>query len=302
MRHVLDIDGLSGHELGRVLDLAEVAEPTQLLAGRGAALYFEKPSARTRHSTELAVVQLGGHPVYFGDNEVGLDARESVEDVTRTLSQYHAVLGARVFDHDVVARMAAADVLPVVNLLSDRAHPCQALADLLTVRQSLGSLDGRSIAYVGDANNVCRSLALGARLAGMELRVAHPQGYGFDDVDLAVLEASDAVPAMTTDPQEAVRGADVVYTDVWVSMGDEAESDIRRAAFAPYQVDGALFAHASPDAFFLHCLPAHRGEEVADEVIDGPRSLVWPQAANRMHAMRGLLLFLIGDLGQRGGP
>lgn len=302
MRHVLDIDGLSGHELGRVLDLAEVAEPTQLLAGRGAALYFEKPSARTRHSTELAVVQLGGHPVYFGDNEVGLDARESVEDVTRTLSQYHAVLGARVFDHDVVARMAAADVLPVVNLLSDRAHPCQALADLLTVRQSLGSLDGRSIAYVGDANNVCRSLALGARLAGIELRVAHPQGYGFDDVDLAVLEASDAVPAMTTDPQEAVRGADVVYTDVWVSMGDEAESDIRRAAFAPYQVDGALFAHASPDAFFLHCLPAHRGEEVADEVIDGPRSLVWPQAANRMHAMRGLLLFLIGDLGQRGGP
>lgn len=301
MRHLLDIDDLGPDEVLEVLELAEQADPPRALAGQGVSLLFEKPSARTRHSTEMAVVQLGGHPVYFAGAEVGLDVRESVEDVARTLSQYHAVLGARVFDHRVVERMAAVDVAPVVNLLSDDAHPCQALADLLTIRQCLGGLEGRSVAYVGDANNVCRSLALAAARTGVGLRVASPPGYGFDAPALARLHAAQALPELGEDPDWAVAGADVVYTDTWVSMGQEEETNVRRACFAPYRIDAARLARAAPGAIFLHCLPAHRGDEVTDEVMDGPQSRVWEQARNRMHAARGLLLFLVGRAGGRHG-
>ena len=299
MRHFLEVDDLDADELARVLDLAADPSPPQVLAGRGAALVFEKPSSRTRNSTEMAVVQLGGHPAYILPQEVGLDERESVEDVARTLACYHAVIGARVFSHSTVERMAAAGAAPVVNLLSDDAHPMQALADVLTLRAVLDGLEGRTVAYVGDANNVARSLALAAGMSGMTMRIASPDGYGFDDSALARLRSRGCEPDIADTPADAVRGVHAVYTDVWTSMGQENEAAQRLEAFAGFTVDAALMEGAAPDAVFLHCLPAHRGEEVSAEVIDGPRSRVWLQAANRMHAARGLLLWLLSS--QEGG-
>ena len=293
MRHLLDVDDLQPGELARILDLACDPAPAPVLSGWGAALLFEKPSARTRSATEMAVVQLGGHPVYIGAAEVGLDRRESTEDVTRTLACYNAVIGARVFAHSTVERMAATGRVPVVNLLSDRAHPTQALADLLTARAELGRLEGLTLAYVGDANNVAHSLAYAAGLSGMAMRIASPEGYGFDEQALRRMRRHRCEPVQLLSPAEAVSGADVVYTDVWTSMGQEQEAEKRREDFAGFRVDNTLMAQASADAVFLHCLPAHRGEEVAAEVIDGPRSRVWEQAANRMHAARGLLLWLM---------
>ncbi len=293
MRHFLEVDDLDAQELAEVLDLAQVADPPAVLAGQGMALVFEKPSLRTRNSIEMAVVQLGGHPAYILPREVGLDKRESVEDVVRALACYHAVVGARVFAHSTVERMASVDVVPVVNLLSDDAHPMQALADVLTLRCVLGDLGGRVVAYVGDANNVARSLALAAGMVGMGVRVASPGGYSFDEVTLALLRERGCEPEVTDCPTEAVRGAHAVYSDVWASMGQEGEARERSRAFRGFTVDEALMARAAPGAVFLHCLPAHRGEEVASEVIDGPRSRVWLQAANRMHAARGLLQWLV---------
>ena len=295
MRHVLDIDGLSAPELARVLDLAEDAEPAQLLAGRGAALFFEKPSARTRHSTELAVVQLGGHPVSLRAEEVDVDVREPAADAARVLSRYHAVIGARVFEHAKLERMAEAATVPVVNLLSDDGHPCQALADLLTLRQVWGGLAGRTVAYVGDGNNVCRSLVLAAALTGMRARVATPAGFSLPAEVLERAAALGGEVAVATRPEEAAQGADALYTDVWASMGQEDDAGRRRRAFEGFTVDEQLMAQANPGAAFLHCLPAHRGEEVSAGVLDSPASVVWQQAENRMHAMRGLLLFLCGD-------
>ena len=274
-----------------------------VLAGRGAALVFEKPSARTRSSTELAVVALGGHPVYIQGFEVGIDTREPAEDVARTLACFHAVICARVLDHEVLVRMAAAlddgsgvpfAGVPVVNLLSDRAHPCQVIADLLTLRQVFGDLGGRTLAYVGDANNVWRSLALGAAMTGMALRTAAPDGYGPDPDDLARVARLGGDVEVTEDPAEAVAGADAVYTDVWTSMGQEEEAALRRKAFSGFTVDDDLVSRAAPDAVVLHCLPAHRGEEISAAALEGPRSRVWQQATNRMHAMRGLLGWLLG--------
>lgn len=284
LRHLLDVDDLSAEELSTVLDLAEQPDPAQVLAGKGAALLFEKPSNRTRLSMELAVVQLGGHPVSLRNEEVGIDTRETAEDLARVFSGMCALVGARVFDHSKLVRMAGAATVPVVNLLSDDAHPVQALADLLTIRQRFGPLPGRAIAYVGDGNNVCRSLMRAAALAGMRMRVATPPGYEPEP---------DGVTELTHDPAEAVDGVDAVYTDVWASMGQEGEAATRRADFAGFTVDGDLMARAAPGAIFLHCLPAHRGEEVAASVIDGPRSGVWQQATNRMHAQRGLILWLL---------
>ncbi len=295
VRHLLEVDDLTPAELTSVLDLAEVAEPAQPLAGRGMALLFEKPSARTRNATEMAIVQLGGHPVSMRGEEVGLDGRESAEDLARTLAGYHGAIGARVFAHVTLERMAGAAGVPVVNLLSDTAHPTQALADLLTLRQHFGTnLNGRTLAWVGDANNVFSSLSLAAAMVGMDVRAACPSGFGPDDAHLQRVRAQGGDVVVTTSPREAVTGAEVVSTDVWASMGQEDEAAARRAAFAGFTVDASLMAAAAPDAVFLHCLPAHRGEEVAAEVVDGPQSLVWAQAANRMHAVRGLLLFLLG--------
>ncbi|MBW3610996.1 MAG: ornithine carbamoyltransferase [Actinomycetota bacterium] len=293
VRHLLEVDDLSPDELTRVLDLAEVDPPARPLEGRGVALLLEKPSARTRNATEMAVVQLGGHPVSMRGEEVGVDGRESAEDLARTLSGYHGAIGARVFDHHTLERMAGAARVPVVNLLSDVGHPTQALADLLTLRQHFGSLTGRQLAWVGDANNVFTSLSLAAAMAGMGVRAACPEGFGPDDAHLARVRARGGEVAVTTSPAEAVAGAHVVSTDVWTSMGQEHEAEARRRAFTGFRVDAALMAAAHADAVFLHCLPAHRGEEVATGVVDGPQSLVWPQATNRMHAVRGLLWFLL---------
>lgn len=292
VRHVLDVDDLSAAEVAEVLSRAKLVYRVNVLEGRGVALYFQKPSARTRHSAEMAVIQLSGHPVSVLDQEVGIDTRESAEDLARILGCYHAIIGARVFDHSVLERMAAVAPVPIVNLLSDRAHPLQALADLLTIQEVFGSLEGRTVAYVGDANNVASSLALGTGLTGMAFRIGAPEGYGFGDDHLARLRAAGADVACVDDPRAAVRGADAVYTDVWTSMGQEAEAAQRRRDFAGFTVTPELMDAAAPHAVLLHCLPANRGEEVAATVIDGPRSRVWQQAANRMHAARGLFWWL----------
>jgi ornithine carbamoyltransferase len=295
MRHLLDIDDLDAVELADILDLAEQHDPPAVLAGKGVALIFEKPSNRTRNASEMAVVGLGGHPISIRGDEIGLGVRETPEDVTRVLAQYHAVVGARVYDHRTLETMASVGVVPVVNLLSDVGHPCQAIADVLTLRQHWGSLDGRVVAWVGDGNNVARSLAFACAMTGMEIRLACPPGRGLDAVVTDGVRSRGGSVVESTDPAEAAKGADVVCTDVWVSMGQEGETTERLDAFAGYQVDGELMAEAAVGAVFLHCLPAHRGLEVSADVIDGPASLVWPQAANRMHAMRGLLLWLQGE-------
>jgi ornithine carbamoyltransferase len=297
-RHFLEVDDLSPAELGRILGQAAAgkADPASIapvLAGRGVALVFQKPSARTRVSTDMAVFALGGHPMSIRPDEVGIDTREPAEDVARTLAGYCCLIAARVFDHVVLERMAGAVDVPVVNLLSDRAHPCQALADLLTLQERFGALDGRRLVFVGDGNNVAASLAFGAALTGVELVVASPAGYELDDGVVDRARNLGGVIELVSDPYEAVKGADAVYTDVWTSMGDEHESDVRREAFAGYQVDTDLMDAAGPDALFLHCLPAHRGEEVSAAVIDGPASVVWQQAENRMHAVRALFAFVI---------
>lgn len=287
VRHLLDVDDLTADELVAVLDLAERPTLPPVLAGRGAALLFEKPSARTRHSTEMAVVELGGHPV-VDTGELG--KRETVEDLARVLCGYHAVLAARVFEHSKVERMAAVSAVPVVNMLSDEAHPLQALADVLTLRQEFGELDGRHLVWSGDFSNVARSLARAAGKLGMTMVAACPEGYGPSEVD------HKAMPWLTstTDPVSAVEGAHCVVTDAWYSMGQEAEADERRPVFRPYQVNAALLERARPDAVLLHCLPAHRGEEATDEVLDGPRSRIFREAHNRRHTARAAIAFLLG--------
>ncbi|HEX9954318.1 MAG TPA: ornithine carbamoyltransferase [Allosphingosinicella sp.] len=286
MKDLLTVAELGRGDIEAILALSERRDLGQTLAGKGVALLFQKPSARTRNSMEMAVVQLGGHPIYIQKEEVGLGSRETAEDVARTLACYHEVIAARVMDHRDLERMAAATEKPVLNMLSDTDHPLQALADLLTVKQLLGSLDGARIAYVGDAdNNVCRSLAEACSLLGVELRIASPAAYALPETLAHVTQFED--------PAEAVAGARIVYTDVWVSMGQDGEAEARKAALAPYQVDKALMAKAS-DAYFLHCLPARRGEEVTDAVMDSPKSAVWLQAENRMHTARGALAWMVG--------
>ena len=294
VRHILDVDDLSAAEVVDVLNRAKAGYRINTLESRGVALYFQKPSARTRHSAEMATVELSGHPVSFTDAEVGIDVRESAEDLARTLACYHAIIGARVFDHSILERMAAVSPVPVVNLLSDRAHPLQALADLLTVHDEFAGFEGRTLAYVGDANNVAGSLALCAARTGVAFRIASPDGYGFSEDQVARLRAADAPVSRFDDPRAAVAGADAVYTDVWTSMGQEAEAARRKDDFAGFTVTPELMDAAAPHAVFLHCLPARRGEEVAADVIDGPRSRVWQQAANRFRVAKGLFWWLSG--------
>jgi ornithine carbamoyltransferase len=303
----LEFDDLTPADLAAVLDAAEKwkADPSgipQLLAGRGVAMLFEKPSSRTRASTEMAVVGLGGHPIYIRPEEVGLGVREPVADVARTFAGFCAVIAARVFDHATLEEMAAVVDVPVVNLLSDRAHPTQAIADFLTLRELLGTLEGRRLAYVGDGNNVAASLAYASALSGVELTVASPPGYELDDVTVERARNLGGVVELVVDPYDAVRDADAVYTDVWTSMGQEAENATRLAAFSGYTVDAALMAAAGEQAWFLHCMPAHRGEEVTAEVVDGPRSAIWQQAANRMHGARALFALLLAETPERNRP
>jgi ornithine carbamoyltransferase len=304
MRNFFDLDDFDPETWEHLLGLALEPPAHAALAGQGVALLFQKPSARTRNSTEMAVVDLGGHPVYIQGTEVGLDERETAEDVARTLACYHRVICARVFERSMLVRMAAAlkrsgfDV-PVVNLLCDTAHPCQAVADVLTMREALGSLTGRVLTYVGDANNMARSLAKAALLEGMEVRFVTPAAYAFSGDELADLQGfADRVGRggsvqVTDDPGQAAKGASVLYTDVWTSMGQEEERAARLVAFEGFTVDGDLVEQAADDVVVLHCLPAHRGEEITDGVLEGPRSWVWRQAAHRRTAMRGILSWVV---------
>jgi ornithine carbamoyltransferase len=286
-RNFITGEELSEQELGSLLDRALELKRgradgigREALAGRTVALFFERPSTRTRVSFQVAVTELGADPLPLRADELQLGRGESIADTARVLSRYLHAIVIRSGSDETVAELAAAAAVPVVNGLTPRHHPCQALADLLTLRERFGSLAGLRVAYVGDGNNVARSLAILGRVAGVEVRVASPDGYRLEP-GLAVMD--------TADPHEAVAGADAIYTDVWVSMGDEDEADRRRSDLAPYRVDPALVAAAGEGAIVLHCLPAHPGEEVAEEVLYGDASAVFDQAENRLHAQKALL-------------
>jgi ornithine carbamoyltransferase len=273
---------------------------TSTLQGKVLALIFEKPSLRTRVSFETAMRQVGGGCIYLSPAEVGLGQRESIPDVARVLGRYVDCIAARTFSHDTVHILADYSRAPVINALSDVEHPCQALADLLTIYEKKGDLEGLNLAFIGDGNNVARSLILAASLTGMNFRIAAPVGHALDETVLKTAREYAAVSGSsilcTIDPAEAVDRADIVYTDVWTSMGQEAESAQRRQDFAAFQVNGELLSKAKEEAIFMHDLPAHRGEEVTDDVIDSLQSVVFDQAENRMHVVRALLVHLLGGL------
>ena len=300
-RSLLRIGDLSAAEIAAVLDAAAVeksgGDGSRPLEGRTAFLIFQKPSLRTRVTFELAVRRLGGEPIYLSPPEVGLGEREPASDVGRVLGRLGDLIVCRTFEQRLLEDLAAYSGLPVVNALSDWEHPCQALADLLTIREH-GGAAGRTLAYVGDGNNVARSLAICAASEGMHVRIASPAGYQLDEGSISDAAARAAAAGgsveASSDPAGAVRGADVVYTDTWTSMGQEAEAKARLEAFAGYEVNAGLLAAASPGAVVMHCLPAHRGEEISADVIDGAQSVVFAQAENRLHAQQALLRFLVG--------
>ena len=283
-RHFLTGEELNRDELlgliERALELKAAPLSSDVLLRRSVALIFQRPSTRTRLSFEAGVAELGGHPLVLRTDDLQLTRGESVRDTALVLSRQVAAVGLRTGPHALVEELASWSEVPVINMLTAEHHPCQALADLLTLREAFGRLAGLKLAYVGDGNNVARSLVILGGLAGVEVVVAAPDGYALD---------GDTV----TDPREAVAGAQAVYTDVWVSMGDEETADARRSALAPYRVDAALLEAAAPDAIALHCLPAHPGEEIAEEVLYGPRQRIWDQAENRRHAQKALLELLV---------
>ena len=292
----LSVADLTPDALAEVLRLAaEVkAAPerySNALAGRSIGLFFAKQSLRTWVSCDVAAIQLGAHPLSIRDDTAGLGTRETPADVARVLDRYLDLLALRVHRHEDLVEIAAHADMPIVNLLSDREHPCQALADLQTVAEHR-PLAEATITFVGDGNNVCHSLILGAVMAGARMRLVGPPGYEPDPAVVALAREHGEV-TLFEDPYEAVAGSDVVYTDVWASMGQEAEAELRRRHFEPYRVTLELFERANPDAIFMHCLPAHRGEDVVDEVIDHPRSVVFDQAENRLHSFKALLLHLL---------
>lgn len=298
MKHLLRIGDLSSEELNDLVDLASLvrSDPASYvgaLSGRSIGLFFMKQSVRTWVSTDVAAIQLGIHPVVIRNEQVGMGSRESPEDVGRVLERYLDLLGMRVFAHTDLERVASAVKVPVINLLSDDEHPCQAIADLQTIADHFGRLQGIELAYIGDGNNTAASLIGAVTLGGGKVRIASPLGYEPNETTLKSAREHGEV-LVTPDPREAVAGADVVYTDVWTSMGQEDEAAARRRAFAPYRVDLGLFALANPESIFLHCLPAHRGEEVTDEVMEHPRSLIFEQAENRLHSFKAILLTALG--------
>jgi ornithine carbamoyltransferase len=304
-RHFLSSADLDAAGLERILESATALRERQRtgrlpqsLAGRQVALLFEKPSLRTRVTFDVGVTALGGHALYLGPDEVGIGRRETAADIGRNLSRWVDAIVLRTFAHETLVELAEAASVPVVNALTDREHPCQALADLLTLRQHLGGLRGRTLAFVGDGNNVCHSLLLTGALAGMRVRVATPAGY---EPDPAVVREATRLAhglggavELGIEPRAAVQGADAVYTDAWTSMGAEAEADLRRLRFAGFRVDATLLAD-TPNALVMHCLPAHRGEEISDEALDGPQSVVLDQAENRLYVQQALLMDLLTD-------
>jgi ornithine carbamoyltransferase len=305
MRHLLTLADLTAVEIERIFSITEdlkskhkkgLREP--LLPGRMMALLFEKPSLRTRVSFEAGMAHLGGSAMFLG-NDAGFGRRESIADFARVLGEYADVVVVRANRHQTIVEIAQHCTCSVINGLTDFGHPCQALADLYTIRELVGKLPGHTIAWIGDANNVARSLAIGCGKLGMSLVMATPQKYQFDDKSLAWIKqhAPELNLVVTTDPRVAVRDAVAIYTDVWASMGQESQQEARRREFAPYQVNAALMTHAQKGAFFMHCLPAHRGEEVTDDVIDAPQSVVIQQAGNRMHVQKGILAWMLGANG-----
>ncbi len=291
---LLEIDDLTAAELSTILDRsASLKSGTDLarLPDRTLSLLFEKPSTRTRVSFETGMAQLGGHAIFLGPDEIHLGHGEPLKDTARALSGYVDAIVARLFDHEDLRTLAEYASVPVINGLTDRAHPCQTLADLLTLRETFGGLDV-TVAWIGAGNNVARSFALGCALADIELIVATPEGYGFDEALLKRAASIGRSPTMVQSPRSAVLDADVVYTDVWVSMGQEGERAERLAAFEGYQMNSDLLA--GTDSKVMHCLPAHRGEEITDEVLESDRALVWRQAENRLHTQKGLLVELLG--------
>ncbi|MFB6127294.1 MAG: ornithine carbamoyltransferase [Halolamina sp.] len=297
--HFTDVDDFSADALAELLTAAAAAKAGELddgdaLAGQTLSMLFEKPSTRTRVSFETGMTQLGGHAQFLGPDDLQLGAGEPLKDTARALSRYVDGVVARLFDDDDLATLAEHATVPVVNGLTDDAHPCQTLADLLTLRETVG-LDAE-VAWVGDANNVCRSFVLGCAMLGVDLTVATPAGYALPEAHLDHAADLGTAPATTTDPEAAVAGADAVYTDVWVSMGEEAAREEKLPAFEDggFTVDADLMAAAADDAVLMHCLPAHRGEEVTETVLEGERSVVWDQAENRLHAQKALLTELMG--------
>ena len=297
-RHFLTGAELSAAELAglldRALELKAAPLSSQELAGLSVALIFQKPSTRTRVSFEVGVHELGGHAVVLRSDELQLSRGEPLRDTAIVLSRHVAAIGVRTGADEVLEELAEYSSVPVINMLTARHHPCQALADLLTLRDAHGSLDGLRVAYVGDGNNVARSLAVLGTLAGVDVAVASPEGYSLEQDLVLPREASGSL-TLHSDPREAVQGADAVYTDVWVSMGDEDSADARRAALADYRLDDALLDAAAPGAFAMHDLPAHAGEEITAEVLYGPRERIWDQAENRRHAQKALLELLVAS-------
>lgn len=305
MRHFLEVSEWSAKELRELLDLAvhlkmewKSGGNRPVLAGKILGMVFQKPSLRTRVSFEVGMKHLGGDAIMLGPSEIGLGKRESIGDVARVLSGYVQGIMARVFDHSHVVGLAQYATVPVINGLSDDRHPCQAMADMLTIYEHFGKLEGLKFAFVGDGNNVAQSSLLACAQLGLDFSIASPEGYelpaSFIEQSSALVSKSGIKVETLVDPIEAVQNADVIYTDTWVSMGQEDEVKAREAKFAAYQVNNKLLSHAKPHAVVLHCLPAHRGQEITDEVADGPHSLIFPQAENRLHAQKAILVKLMG--------
>lgn len=306
MKDFISIADLSPEEIWRLLHRAEELKDEwrqggnqPILKGKVLGMVFQKPSLRTRVSFDVAMLHLGGHALYLSPNEISLGKRESVADVARVLSRYVDGIMARVFDHDHILQLAEYSRMPVINGLSDYNHPCQGITDVFTIWEKLGDLKGLKLAYVGDGNNVAVSLLFATTKLGMHFAIGNPPDYDLP-ADAMVLgrgfaQESGSQIATTHDPVEAVTDADIVYTDTWTSMGQEAEQAKRAAVFPPYQVNSSLLAHARPDAIVMHCLPAHRGHEITDEVADGPQSALFDQTENRLHAQKGILALLMGE-------
>lgn len=294
--HFISLETVTGSQLENLFVLADRIRERELdwCDGTRLALVFEKPSTRTRVSFEVGIRELGGGAIYLGRSDIQLARGETISDTSRTLSRYVDGIVCRTFGHERVEELAEYASVPVINALTDWAHPCQALADFYTIRR-LGEQPTPTLAYVGDGNNVCHSLMVGAFLLDVPMRISGPEEYGPDEVLLESLTDRGASIEFVTDPVDAVNGADFVYTDVWTSMGDEEEAEVRRRAFQPYQVNRQLLEQAAPGAKVMHCLPAHRGEEITDEVLEGPASVVFEQAENRLHVQKALMAVLLGD-------
>lgn len=305
MEHFLSIADLTPDEIHNLLALATSLKSEwqqggnkPILKGKSLGMIFQKPSLRTRVSFEMGMVHLGGHAIYLGPSEVKMAGRESVPDVARVLSGYVDGIMARVFDHDHIIQLATYSTVPVINGLTDYNHPAQAFADIFTIQELKGRLEGLKLAYVGDGNNVARSLLFAAMKVGMHFAIASPPGYTLDEEDFDLGESfsmAGATIEVAEEPARAVAEADVIYTDVWTSMGQEAETAERLRVFPPYQINQMLVNHAQADCLVMHCLPAHRGEEITDDIADGPNSALFPQAENRMHAQKAILVHLLSD-------